>query len=87
TSNQRNFSVEPSQIAIGPYGTVSFEVIYTPSSLGKTEIGEVVLAHADLGEWVFEATGVGEMPGVMNEHHAVATVGTTTSTMFPFRSG
>ena len=25
------------------------------------------------------------MPGVMDEHHAVATVGSIASTMFPFR--
>lgn len=61
------------------------KVVYTPSSLGKIETGDVVLAHADLGDWVFQATGVGEMPGVMQEHRTVATVGTTTSTMFPFR--
>lgn len=61
------------------------KVVYTPSSLGTTEIGDVILVHPDLGDWVFEASGVGEMPGVMQEHRAVATVGTTTSTMFPFR--
>eukprot|EP00903_Cladosiphon_okamuranus_P009303 g8875.t1 len=86
SSNHRNFSVEPSEIAIGPYGTAAFEVVYTPSSLGTTELGELMLTHADLGEWVFEASGVGEMPGVMQEHRAVATVGSTTSTMFPFRN-
>lgn len=61
------------------------KVVYTPSSLGKTESGDVILAHEDLGDWVFEASGVGEMPGVMAEHRAVATVGGTASTMFPFR--
>ncbi|CAM9742155.1 unnamed protein product, partial [Ectocarpus fasciculatus] len=86
TSNHRNFSVEPPQIAIAPYGTASFEVVYTPSSLGKIETGDVILSHVDLGDWVFQATGVGEMPGVMEEHRTVATVGTTTSTMFPFRN-
>lgn len=63
----------------------ALKVVYTPSSLGTTEIGDVILTHADLGDWVFEASGVGEMPGVMQEHRAVATVGSTTSTMFPFR--
>lgn len=60
-------------------------MVYTPSSLGKIETGDVILSHVDLGDWVFQATGVGEMPGVMEEHRTVATVGTTTSTMFPFR--
>lgn len=59
--------------------------MYTPSSLGHTESGDVVLVHPELGDWVFEASGVGEMPGVMDEHRTVATVGSTISTMFPFR--
>lgn len=59
--------------------------MYTPSSLGKTETGNVVLTHHELGDWVFEVSGVGEMPGVMEEHRTVATVGSTSSSMFPFR--
>lgn len=59
--------------------------MYTPSSLGKTESGDVILSHPELGDWVFETSGVGEMPGVMEEHRTVATVGATTSMMFPFR--
>lgn len=49
------------------------------------ETGDIILNHADLGDWVFEAFGVGEMPGVMEEHRASAIVGRTASTMFPFR--
>lgn len=62
------------------------QVVYTPSSLGQTESGEIILAHAELGDWAFEASGVGEMPGVMEEHRVVAVVGLHASTMFPFRS-
>lgn len=61
------------------------QIVYTPSCIGRTEVGDVTLAHPELGEWAFEASGIGGMPGVMEEHRAVATVGTTASTMFPFR--
>ncbi|CAM9334154.1 unnamed protein product [Discosporangium mesarthrocarpum] len=86
SSNKRNFSVEPGQIAIGPYGTSPFQVIYTPSSLGEEEFGEVILSHPDLGDWVYEVSGRGRMPGVMQEQRPSATVGQTSSFMFPFRN-
>ncbi|CAM9871116.1 unnamed protein product, partial [Choristocarpus tenellus] len=59
SSNNRNFSVEPSQIPIAPYGTSSFQVVYVPSSLGQEESTEIILSHPELGDWVYDVSGQG----------------------------
>jgi hypothetical protein len=33
---------------VGPYASVTFHILYTPSSLGQTETGTVMLSHPEV---------------------------------------
>ncbi|CAM9548186.1 unnamed protein product [Chrysoparadoxa australica] len=85
-TNRRNFDVEPAAVVLPPYATGSFDVIYTPSTLGEAQHSQIILQHPELGDWMYNATGQGEMPGVMAEHNPQATVKETSSYMFAFRN-
>jgi Abnormal spindle-like microcephaly-assoc'd, ASPM-SPD-2-Hydin len=71
-SNKRNFTVTPQRLQLQPYSTAQIEVVYTPSSIGELESGEIQLKplgrNAPIGVFEYTARGRGELPGVMPEH-------------------
>ena len=92
-SNDQNFAVaipnnpyEDNVLLIGPYETAKFEVIYSPSSIGVPEVGQVVFEHPEAGVWVFEVEGKGHPPGEMPITNVNATVMSSSSNMIHFRN-
>lgn len=53
----------PSQVSLPPYGSASFNVVYSPSSLSTPETGTIELVHPDIGTYVYCVEGSGQLPG------------------------
>lgn len=86
-NNKRNFSVVPGGIKLPPYGEGWFDVVYTPSSLGEVESSRIDITHPELGAYIYMVSGVGEMPGVMDEDHSpICVVHDQTTYPFKFRN-
>jgi len=86
--NRRNFTVTPSSVALGPYGSAEAVLEYTPSTLteGFEEEAEIVFQHENLGEWVYLVKGKGDMPGEMDTVVVPTPIGQTASQSFAFRN-
>ena len=84
--NKRNFAVEPAGIILKPYGETTFDIVYTPSSLGEDETTKVEVTHPEIGDYVYYCSGRGELPGVMEEHYPTAVVNDQTSYPFKFKN-
>jgi len=61
-------------------------VVYTPSSLGEDETTKFEVTNPDIGDYVYFASGNGELPGVMEEHCPTAVVNDQTSYPFKFKN-
>lgn len=53
----------PFQVSLPPYGSASFNVVYSPSSLSTPETGTIELVHPDIGTYVYCVEGSGQLPG------------------------
>lgn len=86
-NNKRNFAVVPGGVKLPPYGEGWFDVVYTPSSLGEVESSRIDISHPELGNYVYMVSGMGGMPGVMDEDHCpVCVVHDQTTYPFKFRN-
>jgi hypothetical protein len=83
-NNKRNFAVSPGAVILPPYGEGSFDIVYTPSSLGEEEMSRIDVTHPELGNYVYLVSGVGGMPGLMDEEHCPVSV-VHDQTTYPFR--
>ena len=55
--------VEPATVALPPYGTATVHVEYVPSSLSDLESSNISLTNPLLGDWQYQVSGRGELPG------------------------
>jgi len=85
-SNPTNYSVSPSSLTLGPYGSDTVSLQYTPSSLTGVEATTLTLSNAELGDWEYIMEGHGELPGVMDEVCPEASVDEPASSMISFRN-
>lgn len=85
-SNSRNFSVSPSVISVGPYGSANVNIKYTPSSISEVETAEITLSHPEVGEYTYRCRGSGSRPTTMTQIVATAGVGRTTSQIASFKN-
>jgi hypothetical protein len=85
-SNPQNYAVVPRRVVAGPYATVPFEIVYTPSSIGEPEAATVTLSHPRAGEWTFLAEGVGEPPSQLEVVEIEARVREATTHVIAFRN-
>jgi len=90
-SNPTNFGLgevsgSNKEVVLPPYGALVLSLDYAPSSLGQVESTTLSLRHPDLGALEFEASGKGELPGVMPEVTPEAMIAEPTSSMITFRN-
>ena len=89
--NPNNFRLEGPKatggaLVLPPYGELTVLLTYTPSALEEPQSCEISLVHPKLGEFVYSAKGVGQMPGEMPITQPSAPLGHTTSGTIGFRN-
>lgn len=86
-SNPQNFALEPRgrfvSVARGA-SELELEIIYTPSSIGRDEVSDIVLSHPGAGLWRFQALGSGDPPSEMALTEIVGEQNTVVAFRNPF---
>ena len=86
-SNTENFSVQPEGlVALDPFSQTTFDLCFRPSSLTETASTTVILSHATFGQVRYEATGKGQLPGIMPSVQISTAIGEISSHTIVFRN-
>ncbi|XP_048239518.1 cilia and flagella-associated protein 47-like isoform X3 [Haliotis rufescens] len=89
-SNINNFSLERDNerpLLLRPHSQIEVPLHFMPSTLGQGEHHANITFHSEqLGEWVFEATGTGQLPQPQDPVSVFTAAGTNTTLIIPFRN-
>mmetsp|Transcript_18627 Transcript_18627/g.36432 ORF Transcript_18627/g.36432 Transcript_18627/m.36432 type:complete len:3020 (+) Transcript_18627:106-9165(+) len=86
SDNPRNYITKPTILSIKPFETIQVSITYIPSLLGEWQHGQLSFSHPSVGEWVYQARGIGEKPGAMPSVSIHTPVGKRLSTNLAFRN-
>jgi len=86
SSNKINFKVVQQRVQLMPLEQTTVTIEYSPASLGVEEEAQIILEHPQVGQWVYQLSGVGKPPSEAKVVTVVAQVNQPVSSTITFRN-
>lgn len=82
----QNFFLENDQFIIPPMGSITVNLLYTPTDLDKQESVHIVFESKDIGSWSYKAIGIGIPPTKFPETKITGSLNKQSSNSIVFKN-